>query len=579
MQKSVKDESTRAVGFLILFALPFAGVGIFATYLVFSTVWAWVEVQDWQERPAHILSVDLISQPSDDSTTYSVETLYEYRFRGERFTSDRVTLTSGSDNVGSFHHDVHRELSRHQQSGSLFRCYVDPEDPTRAILYREIRLGLLGLKAIFALVFGGAGFGLIGLALRGKKKVKAQKDLKQLYPEEPWRWREEWAEGRVPASSKANMIGTSVFAIFWNLISLPLLFIVPEEIRGGNLLASIGLLFPAVGAGMALWALRLFIQWRKFGHSTFEMSEVPGVTGGLLQGQILTGTHIQPQEDIRLTLNCVERRTTGSGKNRSTSETILWQDTQLIRREALDYRSRGCAIPVRFGIPYHAPPSDQSAGGRILWRLETAVPVHGVDYAAQFEVPVFTTEQSAEDFETDLVSQHEGQVPVDRESQLREAGIVTETLPEGKRFLFQPARHVGAATGLTLFFSIWSGAILLMHHLGAPLLFPIVFGLFDLLILWGVLELWFSSRRVEVARQGLSFSGSLLVLGRRRTVSAEEITGFKVIRGMQAGNHLYYRIQMSVLSGDRYIVASQLDSLDLAEHLIREFDKELKAAG
>ena len=118
-----------------------------------------------------------------------------------------------------------------------------------------------------------------------------------------------------------------------------------------------------------------------------------------------------------------------------------------------------------------------------------------------------------------------------------------------------------------------------MHHLGAPLLFPIVFGLFDLLILWGVLELWLSVRRVEITRQGLSFSGSLLGLGRRRTVSAEEITGFKAIRGMQAGNHLYYRIQMSVSNGDRYIVASQLDSLDLAVHLIQEFEKELKGAG
>ena len=68
-------------------------------------------------------------------------------------------------------------------------------------------------------------------------------------------------------------------------------------------------------------------------------------------------------------------------------------------------------------------------------------------------------------------------------------------------------------------------------------------------------------------------------LGRRRTFSAEEIAGFKTIRGMQAGNHLYYRIQMSVLNGDRYIVASQLDSLDLAQHLIREFENQLKAAG
>ncbi len=48
---------------------------------------------------------------------------------------------------------------------------------------------------------------------------------------------------------------------------------------------------------------------------------------------------------------------------------------------------------------------------------------------------------------------------------------------------------------------------------------------------------------------------------------------------MQAGNHLYYRIQLSVSNGDRHIVASQLDSLDLAEHLIREFEKELKDTG
>ncbi len=83
------------------------------------------------------------------------------------------------------------------------------------------------------------------------------------------------------------------------------------------------------------------------------------------------------------------------------------------------------------------------------------------------------------------------------------------------------------------------------------------------------------SRNLRHLSGGLNRVG----LGRRRTVSAEEITGFKAIRGMQVGNHLFYRIQMSVLNGDRYIVASQLDSLDLAQHLIREFENQLKAAG
>jgi hypothetical protein len=67
------------------------------------------------------------------------------------------------------------------------------------------------------------------------------------------------------------------------------LLIFPKEFFDkGNKLAVLGLLFPAVGAGLLVWAVRATLRWRKFGSSTFEMTTLPGVIGGPLRGTIHT---------------------------------------------------------------------------------------------------------------------------------------------------------------------------------------------------------------------------------------------------------------------------------------------------
>ncbi len=80
-------SSRRAVIFLLLFLLPFAGGGTFVAYLAGSMVTTWVRAQSWQEVPARILSLDLDSSTSDGSTTYRLEATYEYAF-GERLYPD-----------------------------------------------------------------------------------------------------------------------------------------------------------------------------------------------------------------------------------------------------------------------------------------------------------------------------------------------------------------------------------------------------------------------------------------------------------------------------------------------------------
>ncbi|HEX6104192.1 MAG TPA: hypothetical protein VFZ26_01330, partial [Gemmatimonadales bacterium] len=72
---------------------------------------------------------------------------------------------------------------------------------------------------------------------------------------------------------------------------------------------------------------------------------------------------------------------------------------------------------------------------------------------------------------------------------------------------------------------------------GAPILFVIVFGLFGLLILWGVLELWL---RVTAEPGSLVLASGYLSPARERRFPAVEIADVRARIGMQAGGTPYY---------------------------------------
>lgn len=569
----VLTKSNRGLGCLILFALPFAVSGLFVGYLAGGNLWTWVEAQDWVETPARILATELETHQDSDSTTYEVTARYEYSWRGQAYIGKRVGLSGGSDNIGSFHQDRHSELAHYLASGEPFRCYVNPEDPSEAILYREMRWGLFALMGVFSLLFTGAGVGMMSAGFWGKRKLTEQEQLEAQNPEAPWRWKRDWSEGRIRTSGNIQFLFPLIFAVFWNLISTPLLFILPREvIDNDNKLALVALIFPLVGLGLAVWAVRAFLHWKKYGDSVFEMSTLPGVVGGTLAGRILTSVDIRPVSGFDLTLSCIHRVTTGSGKNRSTSERLQWQEVKHIDRETLDYDPTRSSIPVSFVIPYEAEPTEErSADDETLWRLEARAETRGIDYSAQFEVPVFRTADSRPDFEPEESVWGEAESPEEVLAELSSENITKEWLPEGGYALdFPPARHKGAATLLTLFTLIWSGFTALLIYLDAGILFPAIFGFFNLLLFLGMLDLWLERRRVECRPEELVLSGGILGLGKSRHIPRSSIAGIKPVRGMQSGKKLYYRIMVETVDGKSHLAATKLGSLSLAKRVIEE---------
>lgn len=566
-------KSSRGLGCLILFALPFAAGGLVVGYLASRSLITWYEARQWVETPARILQADLEVNQGSDSTTYQVTARYEYRWENQTFTGERVGLSGGSDNIGSFHQDRYSELSRYQSSGEPFRCFVDPDDPTETILFREMRWGLFALMGVFSLLFTGAGVGIMAAGFWGKRKVVEQEQLEAQHPEAPWRWNSDWTDGRVRTSGNVQFLLPLIFALFWNLISAPLLFVLPSEVlENDNKLALIGLIFPVVGLGLIVWAVRSFLHWKKFGDSVFEMSTLPGVVGGNLTGRILTSVNIEPISGFDLTLSSIHRVTTGSGKNRSTSERVQWQATRHIDRETLDYDPTRSSIPVSFAIPYEVEPTaERSADDKTLWRLEVAAETTGIDFSTQFEVPVFLTAESRRDSEPEESPWPTEETQEGVQVDLASEGIGKDWLPEGGFALtFAPARQKGAAWGVTTFTLLWTGLTALLIHLDAGLLFPIVFGAFDLLLLFAVLDLWLERRRVECRPQELVLSGGILGLGKTHRIPRSETSSIKPVRGMQSGKKLYYRVVVETADGKSHLAATKLDNLSVARRVIEE---------
>lgn len=567
----MKTDSRKGLGCLVLFALPFLGFGLFAGYRISTTLWAWFQMRSWVEVPAELVSVDLESHDGSEATTYEVKAEYRYFFEGSEYSGTRVALHQGSDNVGDFHEETYRELSRARSGGTPYPCFVDPHSPSRAVLNRDLRLSLLGFHSIFLVAFGGVGAGLIAGGFYGARRIARENELQAHSPKEPWLHKDEWRTGKIPAT-KASLVTSVVFAVLWNSISAPLLFLVPREVARGNVAALLGLLFPAVGAGLLLWAGKNVLVLLKFGESVLELRTLPGVIGGRLEGVVRAANSLKNAREIEVQLSAVGRAQIKSGDGTSTEETMLWEKTTTVRL-ARHFGLGSVAIPVGFDIPADLPPTDESDPKyQIVWCLDVRADVPGIDYQARFDVPVFRTGEGAPSAPVLAVALS----PLELESRLKKAGVRVEPLPGGKRFVFSGNRSLGSAFSSFAFLAVMTFVAVVLFYSDAPRLFPWVAGAFDALLLFAILDAWLDSKRVDVKPGAIAVRSGWFG-GTEKRWSVAEVERIRATRGPQSGSRLTYRLELLRRSGRSKKIARGLPDPETAESLAREIEAVLRS--
>ena len=429
---------------------------------------------------------------------------------------------------------------------------------------------------LFGLTFGLVGLGGIVAVLRAGRVAAEAEALRARHPEAPWLWRADWAAGRVEDGSRGTMVAAWIFAAFWNLISIPGAYFgvrqALEDERRGALLV---LLFPAVGLGLLVWALRATLRYRRYGISRLALATVPAPVGRELRGTVEAPAVLEAP-GVLLTLTCLRRVTRGSGKNRSTSETVLWQEEQ----RATPSGSRTAAgtatsIPVAFRIPADAQPADETnPRDRVLWRLAVSAAVPGVDYHSTFEVPVFRGGEAESELAGDSPPPAVATSPFVPPATSR---ITVSRTRRGTEIDFPAARNPGASAGLTAFLAIWMLAVWATVHLDAPLPFQVIFGAVGLLLAWAVAASWFGVSRVTVGDGAVTVAYGVFAPVREQRMAVEEIGEVVTRIGMQAGGTPYYDLVLVRRDGRRVPAGRSIRDKREAEWLADTVRKALNA--
>lgn len=436
---------------------------------------------------------------------------------------------------------------------------------------------------IFGLVFAGFGALIFAAGLQSGRTQKRVNAIRAANPDSPWLWREDWAQSRANGASRYSALGLWFFALVWNAISWGAAFAVTKNPQPNKWAYIVVGLFPAVGIFLLVTAIVQTLRQLRFGRTFLQMQSLPAPLGGKLRGTIDVRLPYPLPHGINLSLTCLNRVTSGSGKDRSTSDHIRWKDTTNLGSEYIMAGPTGSAIPVEFEIPRNMPATDHTtSANEILWLLRAEADVPGVNFDDNYEVPVFETRGSPSlaDWQTHEEEEQRIHPPT---APVRGTVVVSAAPEGGTQFYFPAGRNVSSAIGVTLFAIFFGGAEVLIFVMHAPFLFPIVFGLMDLLLWFIAVNLWFGTARIVVKSDAVEVHTNLLGYHSDKRWLAGEIKAIYPKITMQSGGGSsgipYYTITIQALNDREYPMGNALRDHNEAEWLccqIRDIAK-LKA--
>ena len=377
--------------------------------------------------------------------------------------------------------------------------------------------------------------------------------LRAQHPNEPWLWRDDWAQRAVRDSSEIGGWCLWGFAVLWNLFSLPIWFLVrwqwPMDTRSLLMAA-----FPVAGMLLLLMAAYQSLRRRKFGVSVCRIERLPIPLGATMRGEIDVRLRELPPAGFALRLACVRRTVTSSGKNRSVRETVNWQDEQTVMHGAMP-APHGLRLPFRFDIPWECDPADPTdPSDEVVWRLHVSAEVPGIDYQAFFELPVFRTEGARDELAPRVHSVDAWQPPP------------SITLgPDA--IIVRPDRGFGDWLGFLIFFPLWFAALGVARSFGAPLFILAFVALISLLVAVFVLDYLLRRTTIRADRTNLTIRHTWLGLGSRRAIPSSEIARLDSAVGSTFGNRGFHDVRAVLRDGRTRAVAKHIRNRRDAEML------------
>jgi hypothetical protein len=440
------------------------------------------------------------------------------------------------------------------------------------------------VSVLIALFISAIGAGFLFVAVAGYGRLKKQAAIEEANPASPWLWRTDWASRKAENQRKKTEITVWVAAIFANVVMIPVaLTVVPQLARHNDPRAFLVLGFALAGVILFVAALRATLRRRRFGNTYFEFYSLPFSPGGRLAGRIHLRLDRNAEHGVDLRLSCVRQMITGSGDSRATSQTVLWQTEQNVPNRAMGMDPLGRTIPVDFAVPSDAYVTDHdNSSDQVLWLLHAQADLPGIDYSDDFELPVFKTTSSADQTPADSSSETFGfaagssgdsnAAPVVAPAQSK---VIITSQGGGTEFYFPAFRTPSRALFLLAFTAIWTAVVYFLFRSSAPWFFPVVFGFFDVLMIFAVFHVVLGTSRIRVGNGELTSTARVLGIGSTKRFSFPEIDAIVAVTSGQQGRNQaqsMYAIRLRTKDGRRTTLADEIASRQEARWIVSQIE-------
>ena len=382
-----KEYASRLIIGILFFSVG-AGFGVWMIGVLYEAN----EMLGWSEVPARILECEMNShRGSKGGTSYSVGATYSYEYGGgdgvesRKYTSTRVDLMNFSSSEYSKQKKKYANLHNAKISGETVTCFVDPDNPNKAVLFRTPELVMILFSQIFAISFSVAGMTLAcWVIFQGRgRKIKTDiyrkdfRDTRQAY------------DGYAQPQNQIRMEGEKTHRI-WTIVSLTI---------GAYVFTVLFFLIRIFGFGKTPWwvctllipvlalvwvAIYHWRRFKKYGVSVLTLTPCPAVSERTLQCVVRIPVLINTE--IKTSLRYTHQYTTKSGKNRSTRTDILWRKNKTVTTCAVGENES--LVKLEYEIPADSPSTAPHGIDGYWWELSLKSKTRGVNYHAVFEVPV-----------------------------------------------------------------------------------------------------------------------------------------------------------------------------------------------
>jgi hypothetical protein len=276
-----KQESKKYSGswFLLLFGIPFMGIGIFLLTMSWEMASLYHQSRNWIRVPAIVTSANLQShRGSKGGYSYSVECQYTYTVNDRAYTGTRVGVETHGGSSDSYHRRRHDILAGHRDNNTTLDVWVNPANPQMAIAFREVTTTMYVIP-MCGIVFGAPGLVLFLMGVRSFFTTCRSNVLLARNPGRPWRANPRYRSFELKDNPLRRIAGVTTLGVFTGIF-VGVFWIAMGKDPGAPLFARIIIaLLTLIPAGMFMQASYQLFRYFKYGNPRLVLRQIPFVMG------------------------------------------------------------------------------------------------------------------------------------------------------------------------------------------------------------------------------------------------------------------------------------------------------------